>query len=111
MAPSSLTKFDAPHLSFKNLKHTSFCKMTTLQQEITLKPSPLRISTHVVTSSFKAKMDLDKLYRILYTRLIPIWYPGEGILKMEHGDTILGSSDRDCFTNRDISEHTFHNQM
>jgi TATA-box binding protein (TBP) (component of TFIID and TFIIIB) len=80
------------------------------QQEIILKPSPLRISTHVVTSSFKAKMDLDKLYSILHTRLIPIWYPGEGILKMEHGDTIIGSSDRDCFTNRDISEHTFHNQ-
>lgn len=84
--------------------------MTTPQQEITLKPSPLRISTHVVTSSFKAKMDLDKLYRLLHHCLIPIWYPGEGILKMEHGDTILGASERDCFTNRDISEHTFHNQ-
>ena len=29
---------------------------------------------------------------------------------MEHGDTILGASHKDCFTNRDISEHTFHNQ-
>ena len=79
-------------------------------QEITLKPSPLRISTHVVTSSFKAKMDLDKFYMLLRNRLVPIWFPGEGILKMEHGDTILGASVRDCFTNRDISEHTFHNQ-
>jgi TATA-box binding protein (TBP) (component of TFIID and TFIIIB) len=79
-------------------------------QEIKLNPSPLRISTHVVTSSFKAKMDLDKLYSLLHHRLIPIWFPGEGILKMEHGDTILGASERDCFTNRDISEHTFHNQ-
>jgi TATA-box binding protein (TBP) (component of TFIID and TFIIIB) len=81
-----------------------------ISQEIKLNPSPLRISTHVITSSFNAKLDLDKLYQLLYHRLIPIWYPGEGILKMEHGDTILGASQRDCFTNRDISEHTFHNQ-
>jgi TATA-box binding protein (TBP) (component of TFIID and TFIIIB) len=79
-------------------------------KDIILKPSELRVSTHVVTSSFKAKLDLDKLYSILHHRMIPIWYPGEGILKMEHNDTILGSSERDCFTNRDISEHTFHNQ-
>ncbi len=55
-------------------------------------------------------MNLDTVFNNLHNLLIPIWYPGEGILKMEHNDLIIGSSHKDCFTNRDISEHTFHNQ-
>jgi hypothetical protein len=55
-------------------------------------------------------MNLDIVFNHLHHLLIPIWYPGEGILKMEHNDLIIGSSHKDCFTNRDISEHTFHNQ-
>jgi hypothetical protein len=78
--------------------------------DIILKPSELRVSTHVITSSFTATLNLNEVYIQLIARLIPVWWPGEGILKMEHDDTILGASHKDCFTNRDISEHTFHNQ-
>jgi hypothetical protein len=77
---------------------------------IQLKPTPLRVSTHVITTSFGAKLNLDSVYEQLPQRLIPIWYPGEGILKMEHNQTVLGACHRDCFTQRSISEKTFYNQ-
>jgi TATA-box binding protein (TBP) (component of TFIID and TFIIIB) len=77
---------------------------------IQLKPTPLRVSTHVITTSFGAKLNLDSVYEQLPQRLIPVWYPGEGILKMEHNQTVLGACHRDCFTQRSISEKTFYNQ-
>jgi hypothetical protein len=80
------------------------------QQPIILKPTPLRVSTHVITTSFSAKLNLDSVFEQLPQRLIPIWYPGNGILKMEHNNKVLGASHRDCFTDRAISEKQFYNQ-
>lgn len=78
--------------------------------QIILKPTPLRVSTHVITTSFSAKLNLDSVFEQLPQRLIPIWYPGNGILKMEHNNKVLGASHRDCFTDRAISEKQFYNQ-
>jgi outer membrane protein OmpA-like peptidoglycan-associated protein len=78
----------AQGLSTNHAKHlkmsTSASVVTTAQQPILLKPTPLRVSTHVIKTSFGAKLNFDSVYEQLPQRLIPIWYPGEGILKMEH---------------------------
>lgn len=75
-----------------------------------VKPSPLRISTKVITADFGTPMHLKELFERIQSRLIPLWFPGEGILKMEHEQMVLGQSARDAFSKRRISDKTFFNQ-
>jgi TATA-box binding protein (TBP) (component of TFIID and TFIIIB) len=42
--------------------------------------------------------------------MIPLWWPGEGILKMEHDTHIIGHACRDVFSKRSVSSKTFFNQ-
>lgn len=75
-----------------------------------LEPSNLRISTMVATANFSTQIDLICLFQQIHMKLIPLGYPGEGILKMEHRDKMVGTSSKDAFTNRKISNKTFFNQ-
>lgn len=64
----------------------------------------------VVTGSFGTPIQLQTLFQQLNSLLIPIGYPGEGILKMEHEKMVLGYSARDILTHRRVSTKTFFNQ-
>jgi hypothetical protein len=71
---------------------------------------PYRISTMVVTGSFGTPILLQNLFQQLPGLLIPIGYPAEGILKMEHEKLVIGYSARDVLTHRRVSNKTFFNQ-
>lgn len=75
-----------------------------------LKATPLRISTKVITANMGTPMNLQTLFDNVSQILIPLWYPGEGVLKMEHEAQIVGQSVRDAFSKRAISDKTFFNQ-
>jgi len=79
-------------------------------EEDPVKPTSLRISTKVITADFGTPMNLKELFSRIQTRLIPLWWPGEGILKMEHEQNVLGQSLRDAFSKRRVSDKTFFNQ-
>lgn len=87
-----------------------------INQEINLantalvKASPLRISTKVITADYGSPIDRTLLFKHIHKVLVPLWYPGEGILKMEHEKEIIGCSSKDAFSKRKISEKTFFNQ-
>lgn len=81
-----------------------------VKDEDIVKPTPLRISTKVITADFGTKMRLKELFERISSRLIPLWYPGEGILKMEHEQSVLGQCARDAFSKRRVSDKTFFNQ-
>ena len=70
----------------------------------------LRISTMVITAHWGTSIQLDQLFESLRSVILPIWYPGEGILKFEHKNMVLGSSYKDIFTNRKITSKSFFNQ-
>ena len=70
----------------------------------------LRVSTMVITAHWGALIQLDKLFELLKQHIIPLWYPGVGILKFEHKNKVLGSSYKDIFTNRKITSKSFFNQ-
>ena len=70
----------------------------------------LRVSTMVVTAHWGTQINLSKLLQEFKSILIPIWYPGEGIMKFENGNKVIGASYKDIFTNRKISSKTFYNQ-
>jgi TATA-box binding protein (TBP) (component of TFIID and TFIIIB) len=70
----------------------------------------LRISTMVITAHWGAPIHLNKLFDQLTNVMIPTWYPDEGVLKIEYANRVLGSSYKDIFTNRKISDKTFFNQ-
>jgi TATA-box binding protein (TBP) (component of TFIID and TFIIIB) len=72
--------------------------------------TPLRISTLVTTGHLGTPINLKSLFEQLPKLLIPIGYPAEGILKMEHRENALGYSARDVLTKRRISDKTFFNQ-
>ncbi len=72
--------------------------------------SPLRVSTMVITAHFGTSLNLAQLLEDVRHVLIPIWYPGEGILKFEHGKEVIGESHRDVLTNRRITAKAFFNQ-
>jgi TATA-box binding protein (TBP) (component of TFIID and TFIIIB) len=72
--------------------------------------SSLRISTKVITADYGSPIDRGILFQHVQKVLIPLWYPGEGILKMEHEKQIIGCSSKDAFSKRKISEKTFFNQ-
>lgn len=75
-----------------------------------LKINPYRISTMVITGNFGTPINLQSLFQQLPSVLIPIGYPDEGILKMEHKDSVVGYSARDILTHRRVASKTFFNQ-
>jgi TATA-box binding protein (TBP) (component of TFIID and TFIIIB) len=64
----------------------------------------------VITGSFGTPIQLQSLFQQLPELLIPIGYPQEGILKMEHRDSVVGYSARDILTHRRVANKTFFNQ-
>ncbi|NBV77959.1 hypothetical protein EBR66_07370 [bacterium] len=72
--------------------------------------TPLRISTLVTTGHLGSTIHLNKLFEQMNHLLIPIGYPGEGFLKMEHTTKVIGHSARDMLTKRRISDKSFFNQ-
>lgn len=83
----------------------------TLEQANTsYKKTALRVSTMVITAHWGTLMQLDKLFDLLKPHIIPLWYPGTGILKFEHKNQVIGSSYKDIFTNRKIASKSFFNQ-
>jgi TATA-box binding protein (TBP) (component of TFIID and TFIIIB) len=72
--------------------------------------TPLRISTLVTTGHLGTTINLASLFKQIKTLMIPIGYPKEGILKMEHETNVIGHSARDLLTKRRISDKTFFNQ-
>ena len=72
--------------------------------------TPLRISTMVATAQFNTTLNLTQLFDDIKSILIPLWWPGEGILKFEHRDQVIGQSHRDALTKRKISSKCFFNQ-
>jgi TATA-box binding protein (TBP) (component of TFIID and TFIIIB) len=72
--------------------------------------TPLRISTLVTTGHLGSTIDLHALFRQIADLLLPIGYPAEGFLKMEHETKVIGHSARDMLTKRRVSDKTFFNQ-
>jgi hypothetical protein len=72
--------------------------------------TPLRISTLVTTGHLGTTINLGKMFEQIGRILIPIGYPAEGILKMEHERNVIGVSARDVLTKRRVSDKTFFNQ-
>ena len=75
-----------------------------------LSKTPLRISTMVITAHWGTPINLGIVFDSLRNHIIPLWYPAEGVLKIEYGTRVLGRSYKDVFTNRKISDKTFFNQ-
>jgi TATA-box binding protein (TBP) (component of TFIID and TFIIIB) len=75
-----------------------------------VKPSSLRISTKVITANMGTTMDAKVLFKNISQILIPLWWPGQGILKMEHEKNVIGYASRDAFSKRGVSDKTFFNQ-
>ena len=75
-----------------------------------VKPTPLRISTKVITANAGSIINAKLLFENISQILVPLWWPGEGILKMEHEKNIIGYSCRDVFSKRGVSDKTFFNQ-
>uniref|UniRef100_A0A6C0K4P8 Uncharacterized protein n=1 Tax=viral metagenome TaxID=1070528 RepID=A0A6C0K4P8_9ZZZZ len=89
--------------------------MTAVQNQVIQLSSdftitPLRISTMTVTANWGMPIQRDSLFRQLRTQLIPIGYPGEGILKLEHNTEVFGACYKDLFTNRKATPKSFFNQ-
>ena len=72
--------------------------------------TPLRISTLVTTGHLGTTVQLLKLFDQMKNIIIPIGYPAEGFLKMEHESKVIGHSARDMLTKRRVSDKTFFNQ-
>jgi len=70
----------------------------------------LRISTMVITAHWGSSINLDLLFEMVRSHLIPIWLPIEGILKFEHKKLVMGYSHKDIFTNRKMTSKSFFNQ-
>ena len=88
----------------------------TTQQALTkgepdyVKPTSLRISTKVITANMGTTMNAKELFNNIQQILIPLWWPGEGVLKMEHEKSVIGYASRDAFSKRGVSDKTFFNQ-
>jgi len=83
--------------------------MTTVQEDY-VKPTGLRISTKVITANMGTTMDAKQLFHSIHQILVPLWWPGQGILKMEHEKSVIGYASRDLFSKRGVSDKTFFNQ-
>jgi hypothetical protein len=75
-----------------------------------VKPTPLRISTKVVTANMGTTMSAKNLFENISQILVPMWWPGQGILKMEHEKSVIGYASRDMFSKRGVSDKPFFNQ-
>jgi TATA-box binding protein (TBP) (component of TFIID and TFIIIB) len=75
-----------------------------------VKPTSLRISTKVITANMGTTMNAKQLFDNISQVLVPLWWPGEGILKMEHEKSVVGFASRDAFSKRGVSDKTFFNQ-
>ena len=75
-----------------------------------VKPTALRISTKVITANTGTIINAKLLFENIAQILVPLWWPGEGILKMEHEKNVIGHSSRDVFSKRGVSDKTFFNQ-
>ena len=64
----------------------------------------------MTTGHLGATINLTKLFEQVSGILIPIGYPAEGFLKMEHEAKVVGHSARDMLTKRRVSDKTFFNQ-
>lgn len=64
----------------------------------------------VATAHFGAPLNTSSLFEQIGQILIPLWYPGSGILKMEYKDKVLGVSAKDALTKRRITTKSFFNQ-
>lgn len=74
------------------------------------KKTPLRISTMVITAHWGTPVNLGIIFDSLRPHMIPLWYPDEGVLKIEYGTRVQGWAYKDVFTHRKISDKTFFNQ-
>jgi TATA-box binding protein (TBP) (component of TFIID and TFIIIB) len=92
-----------------NTTTTSASTATTATPDY-VKASPLRISTKVITANMGTTMNAKVLFDNISQILIPLWWPGEGVLKMEHDKSVVGYASRDAFSKRGVSEKTFFNQ-
>jgi len=72
--------------------------------------TPLRISTLVTTGHLGANINLGSLFKQITDLLLPIGFPMEGFMKMEHETNVVGYSARDLLTKRRVSNKTFFNQ-
>jgi len=72
--------------------------------------TPLRISTMVITAHWGTPVNIGVIFEALKAYILPLWYPAEGVLKIEYGTRVLGLSHKDVFTHRKISDKTFFNQ-
>lgn len=79
-------------------------------EEDYVKPTPLRISTKVITANMGTTMNAKLLFDNISHILVPLWWPGEGVLKMEHDKNVIGYASRDIFSKRGVSDKTFFNQ-
>lgn len=82
----------------------------TVSSPVDFTISPLRISTTTVTANWGMRINLNVLFEQLKAHFIPIGYPGEGILKFEHGKEVYGACYKDLFTNRKMTPKSFYNQ-
>jgi TATA-box binding protein (TBP) (component of TFIID and TFIIIB) len=90
----------------KNLNIKPFAKMSTIK----FSPSPLRVSTRVITANAGTTLNLKTLFNAVGSVLVPLWWPGEGILKMEHEKATIGLGLKDSFSKRRVSDKIFLNQ-
>jgi len=72
--------------------------------------TPLRISTLVTTGHVGEKVNIHELFDKVSNLIIPLGYPDEGILKMEHEKYVKGWAERDVLTKRKVSDRIFFNQ-
>ena len=82
----------------------------TSNTSIPFTKTQLRISTMTVTANWGIPIHLPILFDQIKEHLIPIWFPGEGILKFEHRGNALGAAYKDIFTNRKVTSKSFFNQ-
>jgi TATA-box binding protein (TBP) (component of TFIID and TFIIIB) len=72
--------------------------------------TPLRISTLVTTGHVGNKVNIQALFDAIQDYIIPLGYPDEGVLKMEHEKYVKGWAERDVLTKRKVSDRIFFNQ-
>ena len=73
-----------------------------------LKITPLRISTMTTTCQMGTTIRLDTLFQKI--NIIPYWFLGEGVLKMEYKGETKGVSRNDIMLRRKRVKKTFFNQ-
>ena len=83
---------------------------TKPESPLTFTYTPLRISTMTMTADWGSEINRDSLFLQLRKLLVPIGYPGSGILKIEHGGQVFGACYNDLFTNRKATAKSFFNQ-